>query len=154
MAKQVLLVGKDRNGDIRPVLIDHRGMVHQSFDYRGSVATGHAQIATNTADNETTVLAADADNFLELLQITGSNASDVAVTIFIRDGVGTGDHDEVITIPPNDTKVVSYPIPLPQDEKGTVWTADFDEVDITNTVVTITMLAYRNNEAASAPDAN
>lgn len=146
MPNEVFLVGKDRTGDIKRVRVDNKGSLLSSFDFRDVTTTGHVVIPNNTADNEVTVIAADDSNYLDLVYVSCANNSDVAVRIAIRAGAGTGNHADVIEVPPNDTKTVHYPIPIPQDEQATVWTADFDSADITNTTVSVTMLAFKNNE--------
>lgn len=104
---------------------------------RDLIATAYVSIANGT---ETTLLAAVAGSYLDLIYIMGTNNSDAAVTVDIR-AVIAGNIVTSIRIPANGTAGVALPVPIPQDETGNNWTADLP--DVTGTTVTLSALFSR-----------
>jgi len=143
MGQQVQLEGLDRTGDIRRVRVDNRGSLLSSYDFRDVTATGHASM---TSSAESTLVAGDASNFLDLIFVSGSNTSDVAVNVNIRSGTGNANHIDVLTIPANDSRSRTYLPALLSSEKDAAITVEFDDADVSNTTVLMTGLAFRNSE--------
>lgn len=96
--------------------------------------------ATLTNGTETTLLAASAGSYHDLIYVMGANASDVAVTVDLR-AVTAGNKMLTLQIPANGTAGVSLPVPIPQDATGNNWTADMG--DITGTTVYLSALFSR-----------
>ena len=101
---------------------------------RDLIQTAYVSIANGT---ETTLRAAVAGAYLDLIYIMGSNNSDAAVTVDIR-AVTAGGVMMTLQIPANGVAGVSLPIPIPQQETGNNWTADLP--DITGTTVYLSAL--------------
>ena len=101
---------------------------------RDLTLTAYAQLTTGS---ETTLRAAVAGAYLDLIYLMGANNSDAAVSVDIRAVTGGG---VVMTlmIPANGTAGIACPVPLPQQETGNNWTADMG--DITGTTVSLTAL--------------
>ena len=93
--------------------------------------------ATLTTGSETTLRAAVAGAYLDLIYVMGANNSDVAVTVDIRP-VTAGNIIMTLQLPANGTAGISCPVPLPQSEQGNDWTADMG--DITGTTVYLSAL--------------
>ena len=98
--------------------------------------------ATLTNGTETTLLAASAGSFHDLVYILGANVSDVATTVHIRP-VTAGNIVLSLQLPANGTAGVAAPVPIPQmgADTGNNWTADMN--DITGTTVYLTGLFTR-----------
>ena len=77
--------------------------------------------ATLTRAQETTVLAAAADIFHDVVLVSGLNSSTNAQTISIRDTTG-GSAILKIRIPAGSNEAVSFEVPLPQSAVNTNWT--------------------------------
>lgn len=104
---------------------------------RSMRSTAYVSISTGT---ETTLLAGKAGEYLDMIQVIGTNNSDAAVSVDIRDATGAG----IITtlrIPANGTAGASNTSPIPQNMKADTWTADMP--DITGTIVTLSALFSR-----------
>lgn len=95
------------------------------YQVRDLVNTAYA---APTYGTETTLLAGVADNFLDLMEISFANASAQAFSVELRDATGGGVVKN-FSIPTRDTKIVQFPIPLPQNARSDTWT-----VKITNPV--------------------
>lgn len=106
---------------------------------RDLLATAYVSLATGT---ETTLLAASAGSFHDLIYVMASNNSDVAVTVDIRPATA-GNIVMSIQVPANGTAGVSIPVPYPQSasDTGNNWTADIP--DITGTTVYLSALFSR-----------
>lgn len=96
--------------------------------------------ATLTNGTETTLLAAAAGSFHDLIYVMGANVSDAATTVDIR-AVTAGNVMLTLQLPANGTSGVALPVPLPQDAMGNNWTADMG--DITGTTVYLSGLFSR-----------
>ncbi len=101
---------------------------------RDLISTAYATLTNGT---ETTLKAAVAGAYLDLIYVMGANNSDVAVTVDIRAVTG-GNIIMTLQVPANGTAGVACPVPLPQDETGNNWTADMG--DITGTSVYLSAL--------------
>ena len=106
---------------------------------RDLVVTAYASLANGT---ETTLLAATAGSFHDLIYVMGANNSDVAVTVNIRP-VLAGNIIMTLQVPANGTAGIVTPVPLPQSasDTGNAWTADMG--DVTGTTVYLTALFTR-----------
>ena len=101
---------------------------------RDLTLTAYASLTNGT---ETTLRAAVAGAYLDLVYIMGANNSDVAVTVDIRP-VTAGNIVMTLQIPASGTAGIACPVPLPQSDTGNNWTADMG--DITGTTVYLTAL--------------
>jgi len=128
----------------------------QPFCMREMIATAVATLLLNDAthgadpDNETELIAGDADYFLDPYYIYGANASDAAVRIAFRAGAGGADIIE-LDIPANGVSILNPPLPYPQSEVDQAWYVDWavndniaDVDDVTNTVTTVGGYFIRN----------
>lgn len=105
---------------IRPVQV--RDLV---FTARVAKTTG------STFGTETTLLAASAGNYHDLIYLTATNDSTVAVTLDIR-SVTAGNITMSYNIPAASQINVTPPVPIPQDATGNNWTIDLNDVTGTN----------------------
>lgn len=101
---------------------------------RDLILTAYATLTTGT---ETTLRAAVAGAYLDLIMVVGANNSDAAVSVDLR-AVTAGNVVGTLQIPANGTAGFSLPIPYPAQETGNNWTADMG--DITGTTVSLTAL--------------
>lgn len=104
------------------------------FQVRDLTKTAWVQISNGT---ETTLRAAVAGAFLDLVYIVGANNSDAAVSVDIRP-VTAGNVVLTLMLPAYGTAGIACPLPLPQQDTGNNWTADMG--DITGTTVSLTAL--------------
>lgn len=113
--------------------------VMRPVQVRDLMATAYATLTNGT---ETTLLAASAGSFHDLVYIMGSNSSDAAVTVDIRP-VTAGNVVMTLGIPAYGTAGVACPVPYPQSasDTGNNWTADMG--DITGTTVYLSGLFTR-----------
>ena len=123
------------DGDITRIVTDDLGRtLTRPVQVRDLIATAYISL---TGGTETTLLAASAGAYHDLIYIMGTNNSDAAVTADIR-AVTAGNIMTSIRIPANGTAGVSLPVPIPQDATGNNWTADLP--DISGTTVTLSAL--------------
>ena len=126
------------DGDNQRFSVDDLGrQLVRPIQARDLISTAYATLINGT---ETTLKAAVAGSYLDLIYIMGANNSDAAVTVNIR-AVTAGNVVMSIQVPANGTAGIACPIPLPQDETGNNWTADMG--DITGTSVYLTALFSR-----------
>lgn len=138
-------VGRTTN----PSAIADGDRVNAFFDDLGrSVVTLHQvrDLVTKTTTSlatgtETTIVAAVAATYNDLVLVTCHNDSTVAVTIAFRD-VAVGAVVFRMTVPAADSRSLWFNVPLPQTTVNTAWTADMP--DITGTIVTILAQAIKN----------
>lgn len=104
---------------------------------RDLTTTAYVQLTNGT---ETTLKAATAGSFHDLIYIMGANNSDAAVSVDIR-AVTAGNVVITLQIPASSTAGVSLAVPYPQSEGGNNWTADMG--DITGTTVSLSALFSR-----------
>ncbi|KKR20040.1 MAG: hypothetical protein UT51_C0009G0014 [Candidatus Nomurabacteria bacterium GW2011_GWC2_39_41] len=122
-------------GDVVSASYDDVGrQLTRPVQARDLIATAYVSVSNGT---ETTLLAAIAGSYLDLIYVMGTNNSDVAVTVDLR-AVTAGNIVTSVRIPANGTAGVALPVPIPQDETGNNWTADLP--DITGTTVTLSAL--------------
>jgi len=76
-----------------------------------------------TNGTETTLLAASAGSYHDLIMLVGSNNSDAAVSVDIRAVTG-GNIINTLRIPANGTAGFTPHVPWPQDATGNNWTVD------------------------------
>ena len=120
------------------------GNLRSSYFFRDVVATGYA---TLTRGQEATVLAGVANRFTDLIKVSGSNTSTNAIAVDIRSGTGSGVIDTIV-IP--GTGVLGnmwhkYDVPLASSEQATAWTAQANSPDISDSPITITMVAVKSS---------
>ena len=126
------------DGDIVRLTADDLGrQITRPVQVRDLIFTAYISL---TGGTETTLLAASAGAYHDLIYIMGTNNSDAAVTCDIR-SVTAGNIMTSIRIPANGTAGVSLPVPLPQDATGNNWTADLP--DVSGTTVTLSALFSR-----------
>jgi hypothetical protein len=104
---------------------------------RDLLTTAYVSLTNGT---ETTLLAASAGFYFDLVYIMAANNSDAVATVDIRP-VTAGNTVMTLVVPPYGTSGVSLPVPLPQtgsDGTGNNWTADMN--DITGTTVYVSAL--------------
>lgn len=94
--------------------------VVRNVQVRDLVKTAYVSV---TGGTETTLLAAVAGSFLDLIMIVASNNSDAAVSVDIR-AVTAGNVVNTLRIPANGTAGWTPPVPWPQDATGNNWTVD------------------------------
>ena len=87
---------------------------------RDLIATAYVSVTNGT---ETTLLAASAGVFHDLIMLVGSNNSDAAVSVDIR-AVTAGSIINTLRIPANGTAGFVPTVPWPQDATGNNWTVD------------------------------
>jgi hypothetical protein len=125
------------NGDVVKASYDDLGRSLVRTQVRDLMSTAYASVANGT---ETTLLAASAGFYFDLVYIMAANNSDAAATIDVR-GVTAGNILMTMIVPPYGTSGVSLPTPLPQtgsDGTGNNWTIDMN--DITGTTVYVSAL--------------
>jgi hypothetical protein len=101
------------------------------------IATAYVSLTTGT---ETTLLAAVAGKYNDLIYVLASNNSTVAVGIDLR-AVTAGNILLHLEIPANSTTGLSLPVPMfgaSADASGNNWTADM--ADVTGTTVYVSAL--------------
>lgn len=114
------------------------------YQVRDLVRTAYVQLTNGT---ETTLLAGVAGAFFDLVSVTCANASSAAlgaltdVNIDFRDATGGGVVASIV-VQDQDTKAISFPVPIPQNTAAATWTAKMD--DVTGTTVNVTALFIRN----------
>lgn len=113
--------------------------INRPVQVRDLIATAYATLTNGT---ETTLLAATAGSFHDLIYVMGANSSDVAVAVDIRP-VTAGNVVMTLVVPASGTAGVSVPVPIPQSgsDTGNNWTADMG--DITGTTVYLSALFSR-----------
>ncbi len=113
----------------RPSFDDLGRQLTRPFQVRDLIVTAAATLSTGT---KTALTTAVAGAYLDLLGISCSNDSSVAVVVTLTDESTT-----VRTIPIAATSVtqVNFTVPVPQSATGTAWYVDIP--DITGTNVTI-----------------
>lgn len=126
------------DGDNQRISTDDLGRIlTRPMQVRDLTLTAYASLTNGT---ETTLKAAIAGSYLDLIYIMGANNSDAAVTVDIR-AITAGNVMMTLQVPANGTAGIACPVPLPQDETGNNWTVDLP--DITGTTVFLTALFSR-----------
>lgn len=103
-------------------------------DVRGAIVTASATLTNGTA---TSLVAGDADYFLDLVEVQLSTGSTVALGTATAgiDLKNDGTTIRHIDIPEGGTVQLKFDVPLPQITKNTPWVLDLD--DITGTTVRV-----------------
>lgn len=94
----------------------------------------HANITIANSTTETTLLAAVASTFLDLVSLVLTNASSTAVTCTLKDSTG-GTTRMIIDLAANGGAVINLPRPLPQATVNNNWT-------LTLSINTVTVHAF------------
>ena len=122
-------------GDVVKTSYDDLGRtLTRPVQVRDLTLTAYVAITTGT---ETTLRAAVAGAYLDLIYLMGANNSDAAVSVDIRP-VTAGNVVMTLQIPASGTAGIACPVPLPAADTGNNWTADLP--DITGTTVSLTAL--------------
>lgn len=108
------------NDVVKTTYDDLGRQVIRTLQVRDLIQTAYVSVTNGT---ETTLRAAVAGAFLDLIMIVGSNNSDAAVSIDIRPVTG-GNIINTLRIPANGTAGWTPPVPWPQSEQGNNWTVD------------------------------
>lgn len=98
-------------------------------DVRGALVSAAASPTTGTA---VSLLAGDADYFLDCVEVSMTNQSTVAVGVAL---INDGTTIRTFQIPANKTELFKFDVPLRQQTKATPWVADMDDVTGTTLVV-------------------
>lgn len=131
-----------------PTPVDDTDRVSASFDDVGRQVMTPYQVrdlivtayVTVTSGTVATLLAGDADHFLDLLEISCATDSTVASTNFLLKDDGTTVRG--FDIPVSGTVELKFPVPLPQSAKGGNWYVDME--DVTGTTLQIGALFVKN----------
>ena len=127
--------------------------VMMPYQVRDLIQTAYVTLTTGT---ETTLLAGVSGVFFDLISVTAATDSTYGTTTFVPPSVdfrSTRAGGIVASIGPvpgfaatvvgsGGSPTLTFPAPIPQDEAGSSWTADMN--DITGTNVNITAIFARN----------
>lgn len=122
------------NDWVSPAADDLGRLTTRPVQVRDLIRTAYVSVANGT---ETTLLAATAGTFSDLIKIMLSNNSTAAVGVDVRAVTG-GNITHHFEIPANGVVGESLTVPWPQDATGNNWTVDLP--DITGTTVTVSAL--------------
>lgn len=118
-------------------MLDKRDTQGRTFiaqhDVRGALVSANASL-TNSDASLTSLVSGDVDYFLDIIEISLSNASTVGV------GVDLGNDGTLLRhfdIPASSTIQLMYDAPLRQQTKNLPWTLDISGSDITGTTVNV-----------------
>lgn len=112
------------NGDRVDSFHDDVGrQVFWPYQVRDLIATARASITTS---GEQTLLSGAASTFHDLVEVSGVNQSTNAVTVSIRDATGGG-VVRTLEIPANNTRPITFTVPVPQNVAADTWTAQVDD---------------------------
>lgn len=124
--------------DYVPLSADDLGrQLVRPVQVRDLIVTAYVSVTNGT---ETTLLAASAGNFHDLIYLLAANNSDAAVSVDIRSVTG-GNVITTLRIPANGSVGFSLPVPIPQDATGNNWT--IDGPDETGRTITVSALFSR-----------
>jgi hypothetical protein len=112
------------------------------YDVRGGIVTANATLTTGTA---TSLIAGDADYMLDLVEMTFSTGSTVALgtATFGVDLINDGTVVRHFDMFDGGVEQVVFDPPLPQITKGTPWNLDMDDVTGTTLKVGATLSKRR-----------
>lgn len=124
------------DGDRKGFSVDDLGrQLVRPIQVRDLVFTARLQKLTgSTFGTETTLLAASAGNYHDLVYLTATNDSTVAATVDLR-SVTAGNVLMTFTIPTTaggGQVTIQPPVPIPQDSTGNNWTIDCADITGTN----------------------
>lgn len=121
--------------DYVPIAADDLGrQLTRPIQVRDLIKTAYVTLSTGS---ETTLLAAVAGAFLDLIYIIAANTSSAAQQVDIRATTG-GNIVSSLYIPANSSVGFALPVPFPQDNQGNNWTVDM--ADVTNSNILISAL--------------
>ena len=110
-------------------------------DIRGALVSASASPASGTAAS---LIAGDADYFLDIVEVSMSNQSTVAVGVAL---VNDGATIRTFQIPANKTEHFKFDVPLRQQTKATPWLADMDDVTGTTLVIEAILIKKATNNS-------
>ena len=137
IARQANPTAITAGGVVKSTHDDLGRQVFRAHQVRDLISTARAVLTTGT---ETTLLAAVAGSFLDLVSVMCANNSDAATSVDLR-AVTAGNIVQTIQVPANGTAGWAPQTPWPQDETGNAWSADLP--DITGTTISISALFSR-----------
>jgi hypothetical protein len=115
-----------------PGLDDLGRSITRPIQVRDLIQTAYvSKTSGSTFGSETTLLAAAAGFYYDLIYVAATNDSSVAISCDFRDVTG-GNVVFNLRIPANGTTGFTLPVPLPQGYPGNNWTIDLDDVTGTN----------------------
>ena len=128
--------------EVRATFDDLGRQITCPYQVRDLIATGYA---TLTRIAETTILTGAANTYLDVMQITGINATGTATRVDIRASTGGGVIDSFL-IPANEMRTKQYNVPLPQDELAASWTAQWSNSagEISDSPISVVIEAIKN----------
>lgn len=100
------------------------------YQVRNLISTAYASLSTGT---KTALITSPSGSYLDLVQISCYNNSDVATTVVLTDESTTV---KTIPVPASNVTHINYQIPLKQNSKGVAWYVDLP--DITGTTIEVT----------------
>lgn len=113
-------------------------------DVRGAIVTANATLSSGTAAS---LIAGDADYFLDIVEIqfsTGSTAALGTATAGV-DLINDGTVIRHIDVPEGGTVQLKFDVPLKQITKNTPWNLDMDDLTGTNVSVGATLIKVQQN---------
>ena len=117
----------------------------------GTIATT-MQTSTAQLNCDTKLTNVDADEFHDLLMVSGVNGSDQAIRLNFHENFG-GAAQFRLQMAANTTEQLFFKVPWNASEKGMAWWADYDVYggvtdanDVTNTTVTVALQFIRNTK--------
>lgn len=111
------------------------------YQVRDLISTGSATLARVS---ETTVISGVAATLLDLVYVTGSNTSSVAIRVDLRYGTAGAVIDSMV-VPATNVTEKQYRIPYPMSEVAQAITAQVNQGgEISDSPVTVTAIAVRN----------
>lgn len=118
---------------------DSRGrQLIRMHELRDGLVTASASLSTGTA---ATLLAAETDYFLDMIEATFANNSNAAAQIALKNDATT---IRTLQIPAGDTLALRFDAALKQLTKNTPWVVDME--DITGTTIEIGATFVRKND--------
>jgi hypothetical protein len=130
-----------------PTAVGDGDVVRQRADKTGRAVMRPVQVrdltqtayVTASSEGEKTLLAGASGVYHDLIMMKGSNESDAAITLDIRQTTG-GTVQDTLVIPANSTSGLVLSVPIPQDHTDATWTVDNNSSDASNTVYSVTAL--------------
>ena len=139
--KDAEIYGKDPSGTFRVIRTDTEGRMIRGYYVRDITTTGSSTLLRN---DENIILTGVAGTYLDLVTITASNTSGVAINLNIRSGKGAS-VAHTLTVPATNSITQQFDPPYPATEKAAVWTAATNQTgEISDSPVSVTMIAVNH----------
>jgi len=131
--------GIDTGGTYRPLKVDANGGLMRTYYARECMCTGYASGLTNAGVE---ILPASSGAFTDLLMITASTTSNLAVSIDLKTGTTTV---MTMVIPAASTITLPFSMAIPSYQRSHGWTAGFSLTgQTTGTTATVFAVGIRN----------